>query len=46
MIDQRLDYLHKNPVKAGLVDEEVKYLYSSAIDYHGGKGLLDVIVLE
>ncbi len=31
MLDQRLDYLHNNPVEAGLVDEPHKYLYSSAV---------------
>ncbi|MBT3934779.1 MAG: transposase [Bacteroidetes bacterium] len=42
MIDQRLDYLHNNPVKAGLVNIPEEYTYSSAIDYVGGKGLLDI----
>lgn len=42
MIDQRLDYLHNNPVKAGIVKEPEHYKYSSAIDYTDGKGLLRV----
>ena len=33
MIDQRLNYLHDNPVRAGLVSEQLHYLYSSAADY-------------
>jgi REP element-mobilizing transposase RayT len=44
MLDQRLDYLHFNPVEAGLVDEPEKYLYSSAIDYAGGKGFVKVLL--
>lgn len=43
---QKLEYLHQNPVKAGFVFEAKDYKYSSAIDYCGGKGLVDVIVLD
>ena len=42
LIDQKLDYLHNNPVVAGWVDEPEHYLYSSARDYAGIKGLLDI----
>jgi len=45
VIDQKLDYLHNNPVVAGWVDEPEQYLYSSARDYAGGKGLIDVILM-
>ncbi len=46
MIDQKLEYLHTNPVKAGLVWEEGHYKYSSAIDYCGEQaGLLPIEVL-
>lgn len=42
-IDQKLLYIHMNPVKAGLVDEPWEYRYSSARDYmNDQKGLLDV----
>ena len=42
-IDQKLDYIHNNPVKAGLVDEPWEYRYSSARDYmNNQKGLLEV----
>jgi len=34
MIDQRLNYLHENPVKAGLVMDAQSYKYSSAVDYY------------
>lgn len=30
VIDQKLDYIHENPVRAGFVDEPAKYYYSSA----------------
>ncbi|KQR67480.1 transposase [Pedobacter sp. Leaf176] len=42
MIEQKLDYLHNNPVVSGIVDEPMHYLYSSARDYSGFKGLIDI----
>jgi hypothetical protein len=39
-IQKNLDYLHYNPVESGEVAEPEHYLYSSAIDYAGGKGML------
>jgi len=42
MMQHRLDYLHNNPVEAGIVDEPQHYLYSSARDYCGMQGLLDI----
>jgi REP element-mobilizing transposase RayT len=46
MFEQRLNYLHNNPVEAGIVENEVDYLYSSARDYQGGKGLIEIDVLQ
>jgi len=43
MLKQRLDYLHQNPVEAGLVAVPEHYQYSSAIDYAGGKGIIPII---
>lgn len=45
---QRFNYLHENPVKAGFVREPQDWLYGSGIDYYTekGKGLLDIISLE
>ncbi len=43
---QKLDYTHYNPVEAGFVKHATDWKYSSAIDYAGGKGLLDVILLD
>jgi len=45
MKDQQLDYLHNNPVTEGLVCEAEYYPYSSAMDYAGSKGLLEVAFL-
>ena len=40
---QRLDYLHYNPVKSGLVWDPWHYKYSSAIDYFTNeKGLISI----
>ena len=42
-IKQRLDYLHENPVRSGLVWEPWHYKYSSAIDYYTNEqGLLKI----
>ena len=46
MMEQRLDYLHNNPVQAGIVDEPEHYVFSSARDYAGMKGLLEVEFVE
>lgn len=40
--EQKLNYVHYNPVKAGLVAYPIDWLYSSAKDYDGQKGLLKV----
>ena len=42
MIDSRLDYIHKNPVKAGWVEVAEDYLYSSARNYAEKTALIDV----
>jgi putative transposase len=46
MMEQRLNYVHNNPVEAGIVDEPEHYVFSSARDYPGQKGLLDVEFIE
>lgn len=43
--NQKLNYIHQNPVRAEIVNNPEDYRYSSAIDYAGGKGLLNVIVV-
>ena len=42
MMRQKIDYIHQNPVKRGYVDEAVHWRYSSARNYAGQKGLLEV----
>jgi len=37
---------YKNPVSAGFVSSPTDWIYSSARDYAGEKGLLDIILLE
>lgn len=46
MMQQKLDYIHTNPVEAGLVEEPEHWRYSSAVDYTGGKGLLSIRFVE
>jgi len=46
VIDEKIDYIHQNPVEEGIVFRAEDYLYSSAADYAGEKGLLDVIVIK
>ncbi|MES1226205.1 MAG: transposase, partial [Bacteroidota bacterium] len=45
VIDQKLDYLHNNPVEEGIVEQAEDYIYSSARDYAGQKGLLSIEML-
>jgi REP element-mobilizing transposase RayT len=42
MMLQKLEYIHMNPVKRGFVDEAVHWRYSSARNYAGMPGLLNV----
>lgn len=38
----KLNYIHENPVRAGLVSEPWHYLYSSAANYIGMKGVAEI----
>lgn len=40
---QKMDYIHMNPVVSGFVDQPEHWLYSSARDYAGTKGILDLV---
>jgi hypothetical protein len=42
MMRQNIEYIHQNPVKRGYVDEAAHWRYSSARDYAGKSGLLEV----
>jgi putative transposase len=45
-LPKKLDYIHMNPVAAGLVQEPEDWLYSSAVNYSGRPGKkLDVILI-
>jgi REP element-mobilizing transposase RayT len=43
MMLQKLDYTHENPLRRGYVDEPIHWRYSSARNYAGQRGLIDVI---
>jgi hypothetical protein len=40
--EQKLNYTHNNLVEASIVYEPHEYVYSSALDYCGGKGLVKI----
>ena len=42
LMRKKLDYIHQNPVKRGCVDLAEHWRYSSARDYAGVEGLIDV----
>ncbi|TKC12718.1 transposase [Pedobacter polaris] len=43
--ETKLNYIHFNPVRAGIVEKEEEYLYSSCADYYGiRKGKLDLAI--
>jgi hypothetical protein len=42
MIDSRVNYIHNNPVRASLVEKPEDYLYSSARNYAGLNGLIEI----
>lgn len=46
MSDQRLNYIHNNPVEAGIVLSVEDYLYSSAVNYAGlPEKLIEVVLI-
>lgn len=45
VINEKIAYIHNNPVESGLVFKPEDYVYSSAIDYTGEKGLLDNVIV-
>ncbi|WP_346754249.1 hypothetical protein [Splendidivirga corallicola] len=46
MMEQRLDYIHNNPVAVGFVNEPENWLWSSANQYAGNEGRLEVLYIE
>lgn len=45
VIDEKINYIHNNPVEEGLVFHPEDYVYSSARDYSGEMGVLDGVVV-
>ncbi len=46
MMIQKIEYMHYNPVKRGYIDEPVHWRYSSARNYAGAEGLMDITLYE
>lgn len=42
MIDQRINYIHENPVRTGVVAVAENYLYSNARNYAGLSSVIDI----
>ena len=42
---EKLDYIHKNPVRSGIVDNVEEYRLSSARDYAGSQGLVQLEII-
>tara|TARA_B110000305_G_scaffold15009_1_gene14001 strand:+ start:72 stop:638 length:567 start_codon:yes stop_codon:yes gene_type:complete len=45
VIQQKIEYVHNNPVAGGLVYKAEDYVYSSALDYADENGLIEDIVV-
>ena len=43
MMQQKLEYIHNNPVARGYVDDPLHWRYSSARSYAGQEGLIEVV---
>ena len=43
VFDQKLDYIHMNPVVSGFVENPEDWRYSSAVNYSGRKGIIDIV---
>jgi hypothetical protein len=46
MMEVRLNYIHQNPVESLIVDDAEDYVYSSARDYCGRTGLVEISFLS
>ena len=46
IFDQKLNYVHENPVTSMIVKEPENYLFSSAGDYAGFKGLVKIDFMD
>ena len=41
---QKVEYIHNNPVRRGYVDDPCHWRYSSARNYEGKQGLVNVLI--
>lgn len=44
-LEQKLNYIHENPIQAEIVENAEEYIYSSAKNYAGQTGLLNVVLM-
>ena len=42
MIESRVNYIHQNPVRAGYVEQEHEFIYSSAKNFDGQLALMEI----
>lgn len=45
LFNEKLDYIHQNPVRACFVFDASQYVYSSTSNYSGKSGLIDVEIV-
>lgn len=45
-INQKINYIHLNPVRAGIVELPEQYVYSSARNYLGESGVLELELID
>jgi REP element-mobilizing transposase RayT len=43
MMWQKIEYIHNNPVERGYVDDPLHWRYSSARNYAGQRGLIEIV---
>jgi putative transposase len=46
IVQKRIDYIHENPVRAGFVEKPSDWLMSSARDYEGIQGPIEIYFLD
>lgn len=46
MLHQKVDYIHHNPVRIGVVGRPEDWVFSSAGNYAGGKGIIELDVMD
>ena len=46
MLKQKIDYIHQNPVRRGYVDQEEHWRYSSARNFAGIEGMIDICLFD